>query len=231
LALGGRVLGGVEERAVVGAPLHRGDALGAVGQQPAGAEVLDVQPELAVAGRVGGVGEQVAVVADREGSERKELQAAGQLVQVEEDFLRRRLGERAVAGRLLAALDGVLLAFDRAGVVEVRAAAGGDAQVGLLDAAEHLPVEGVGERPEAPGHRLGVGVFRLQVADHLGVALVAQPEVGVVDLFPVPDGDVLHLPGHRGRGRRLGPQPGRGGERGDAQGEKTKCDTPHKAGP
>ena len=68
LALGGLVLGGVEEGAGVGGPGEGADALGGVGQVGRrGAQVADVERVLAEAGGVSGVGEQVAVGADGHG--------------------------------------------------------------------------------------------------------------------------------------------------------------------
>ena len=64
-AFGDGVFGGQEQGLVVGGPFERGHALGGVGKGLAGAEILHVKSVLAVAGDVGGIGQQVRVIADR----------------------------------------------------------------------------------------------------------------------------------------------------------------------
>ncbi len=91
-ALGGLVLHGVEERAIVGGPGGAGDPLDAFGKRLGGAEILDVQGVLAEAGGVERIGQQMIVVADVEGTEAEEGVAFGQRVQVEQEFFGRVFG-------------------------------------------------------------------------------------------------------------------------------------------
>src|SRR5690242_9774808 len=71
-ALGEPVFDYIEEMAVVGGPGGGGDAFDAEGQEFGGAEVFDLENVLAEAGGVGGVGEEVVVVGDLEGTEAEE---------------------------------------------------------------------------------------------------------------------------------------------------------------
>ena len=68
-----RILDRVEERLVVVRPGDRADPLRVIRQSLPGAQILHRQRVLAEAGVIGGVGEQVAVVADVEAAERHEL--------------------------------------------------------------------------------------------------------------------------------------------------------------
>ena len=92
VALRGLVFGGVEERLRVGGPDDGADAEGGVGQVLHGAEVANVEGVLAIAGLVGGVGEEVAIGRDGEGAEGHEGFALGELVDVEDDLLGLRRG-------------------------------------------------------------------------------------------------------------------------------------------
>src|SRR5262249_4226447 len=65
----------------------------------------------------------------------------------------------------------------------------------------------VGERLQVAGHRLGVGVLRLEVVDGVGAAPVAEPVIGVVEGLAVPDGGVVDPLGHRRGGGGLGRRP------------------------
>jgi hypothetical protein len=98
--------------------------------------------------------------------------AFGENVQVEEDLFCGILGG-------LAAIDGVLLALDGARVIFKAAEGIGDAEVGLLNAAEHLLVElflkGVGGLEIS----VGIGVFGFEVREDAGVLFVAEPGVMV----------------------------------------------------
>ncbi len=192
------VFHGVEERPVVRGPGHGADLLRDRLQDRSGSEVLHVQGVLAEAGVVGRVGEALAVVAHHVAAEAHELLPFGQLVQVEGDLL------GSFEGLRLAAVDRVLLALFRARVVPEGALAVGDVHVRLLDPREHLLVERVLEGDGGLHHRVGVGVLGLQVGRHVGVRLVAQPEVVVhapvaVDLVDLRDplGD-----GRTGKNRR-----------------------------
>ena len=136
------------------------------------------------------------VVADFEAAYRKKLEALGELVRVEHDHFVALAAETANRADFLAATDRVLLSFLGARIVVVTSAANRNVHVSLLDMAEHLLIERAGEWLQIFGRGLGVRVFGFQVADHLGVAFFAKPEVRVVHLFPVPDRNVLDLLGH-----------------------------------
>jgi hypothetical protein len=85
----GRVLHGEEERPVVGGPRHRARLVDPVGKQFPAPEVLHLERVLAETRHVGGVGEEVPVVADGMGAEGKERLALGERVEVQRDSLRR----------------------------------------------------------------------------------------------------------------------------------------------
>ena len=86
-------------------------------------------------------------------------------------------------------MDGVLLALFRAGVIGVAAEKVGDAEVGLLNAAEHFLVEGFLEGLGGFQEGVGEGVFFLEVGGDAGVVFVAEP--GVVIHAAVAVDDVL----------------------------------------
>ena len=183
LALGGLVLGGVEEGARVGGPGQRSDALGCVWEVGERAQVADVERVLAEAGGIGGVGEEVAVGTDGHGSDVHEGLALGERVYVEDDLLglgRIEGGVEVGTGCGAAAMDGILAALDGARGVEPVAEAVGDALVGLLDVGEHLVVQ-LGLQLGGGSHDGGgVGVLGFEVGEQLGRALVAHPAEVVV---------------------------------------------------
>ena len=206
-ALRHRVLGHVEDGPVVGGPGHARHPLRERALDGARLQVLDEELVLAEAGVVGRVQEPRVVVAHFERADREERQALRHLVLVEEHLLGGVVAEATVRPRGLAAADRVLQALDRPAVVVEAAVARGDAEVGLLDPAQHLRVERLAERLQVGGRRLGVGVLRLEVLHDLGRALLPQPVVGVHERPPVPDLRVVLAGGDRGRGRRrAGPQ-------------------------
>ena len=184
LALG-PVLDRIEQRPAVGGPGHRARLLREGGSRHARAQVLDEQVVLAESGGVGGVGEEPAVVAHRVGAQGQEGVPLRQQVEVEGDLLFSYLRGGTRREGLLAAEDGVLLARLRPRVIEVRAVTVGDVDVRLLDAREHLRVQRALEARRGLRHRVRVRVLRLQVARHLGVALLAEPEVVVHAALPV----------------------------------------------
>ncbi len=196
------VLGHVEDGPVVGRPGHARHPLRERALHGARLQVLDEQLVLPEAGLVGRVEEPVVVVAHRERAHRQEGQALRHRVLVEENLFRRGLAEGPVRSRRLAAADRVLLALDRAAVVVEAALARGNAEVGLLDPAQHLLVQRRAERLQIRGRRLGVGVLRLQVAHDVGRALLPEPVVGVLERAPVPDLRVVLSGRDRGRGSR-----------------------------
>ena len=79
-----------------------------------------------------------------------------------------------------AAVDGVLLAFNGAGVVFKAAKGVGDAEIGLEDAAEHFQVEAGLEGFGGFQIGVGVGVFGFEIGADAGILFVAEPGV-VVD--------------------------------------------------
>lgn len=188
LALGGLVFGGVEEGAGVGGPGEGAGALGGVGEVGPGAKgwiiTADVEGVLAEAGGVGGVGEEVAVGADREGAEGHEGVAFGELVDVEDDLF----GLGGVEGGVeiwigggASAVDGVLAALEGACGVEPGAEAVGDGLVGLLDVGEHLGVELRLEVGGGSHDGSGVGVLGLEVGEDFWGFFVAHPAEVVLE--------------------------------------------------
>src|SRR5690348_13387983 len=103
LAFGDFIFGDEEQGFVVGGPGDFIDALELFGEQLAGAEVLDLQSILAVTGGVGGVGEQVIVVAGQRDGDIEEFVPLGQCVYIENDFL------PGLEGSLLTAVNRVIL--------------------------------------------------------------------------------------------------------------------------
>jgi hypothetical protein len=135
--LGDGVFDHVEQMPVVGGPGGRGDPFGAEGQQVSGAEIFDFQRVLAEPGGVGRIGEEMVIVGDFKRTEAQKGMAPGESIQVEEDVV----GGVGRAGRS-AQVERILLALDGFGGVEVVAQTIRDGQVGLLDAGEHLLVQG-----------------------------------------------------------------------------------------
>jgi hypothetical protein len=223
-----RVLGDVEERPAVRGPRRARHPLGERPPHRPRPQVLDEQLVLPEAGVVGRVDELPVVVAHLELADGQESPPLRHLVLVEEHLLRGGLRVGPVRPRRPPAADRVLQALDRAPVVVEAPDPRGDAEVGLLDPAQHLLVQGVGERLQVRGHGLRVGVLRLEVPHHVGRALLAKPVVGVDERAPVPDLHVV-LAGRRG---------GRGGGAGAGQ-ESTSSDqedggdesTTHVSGP
>jgi hypothetical protein len=87
----------------------------------------------------------------------------------------------------VATVDGVLLAFFRARVIRVAAEKVGDAEIGLLNAAEHLLVEGFLEGLGGFQEGVGEGIFLLEVGENAGVVFVAEPGVMVHAAIAVDD--------------------------------------------
>ncbi len=199
LPLGGLLLHRVEERPVVGGPGHRADLLRDRLHELPGAQVLDEERVLPEPGVVGRVGEEARVVAHLVGPEGHEGLPLRQAVEVEGHLL------GGLQAPLLPAVDGVLLPLLRARVVEEAALAVGHVRVGLLDAAEHLRVEGRLAGLRGLHHRVGVGVLRLEVGPDLRVLLLAQPVVVVDAALAVDLARPRKDPGHRRpRGRVVG---------------------------
>ena len=168
---------GVEQPLPVGrpgdaAPRRRAGQL--VGQLGAGGEVPDPQRVHLAAVEVARPRQQRVVRRGLDGVDVEVVVAGGLDVAVEDDVVGR-------VDRRAAAEDGIALALDGARDVPPRAVLHGDGLVGLLDprldlAVELLDLVGVGVEP-----RRRVGVLGLQVGDRVGVVLLAQPGVGVLD--------------------------------------------------
>ena len=129
------VFDGIENGLVVVGPGDGIDALGVVAQQFASAQIFHGQCELPEAGIVGGVGEQIAVVADVESPERHERLSLGQFVDVQQDFF------GSIHAAFFAAMNGVLLAGFGSNVIEIAAFFVRHFDVRFLDAAQHFVVE------------------------------------------------------------------------------------------
>ena len=119
------------------------------------------------------------VGAGDESAQTEVLVAFGEQVAIEQDFLG--------AGAFFAAVDGVLFSFFGARVVEVFVALHGNAQVSLLDAAEHFRVERGLQGFGVVQLLFGVSVLGFKVGDGVGIFAIAQPEI-VVDAGVAVDG-------------------------------------------
>ncbi len=213
----GVVGGRVEQRGAVtvpGAAAHGVRDL--VGEQLAGAQVLDLEQVALVADDIGAEREQPAVRAHRDRAEREEVVPLRQLVGVEEHLLAGyvdvgvELGRGPVVGPLCraTAARAVLLVLVGAPVVPPLADPRGHGEVSLLGVgadlledlcAQSVEVRRAGGRP---------GVLRLEVGEGVGGVRVAQPLVlvdhGVAVVVPG-RGDALGLGrGARGSRRRAG---------------------------
>jgi hypothetical protein len=177
----------VEERLVVGGPRHRRDLFDRTLEHRPGAQILHRQSIFAEAGIVGRIGEQVAVVADALRADAHVLLALRELVDVEINLF----GGREAA--LLAAVDRILFALLGARIVVEPVLARRHGEVGLLDPPEHFLVERLLQRRERLHHRFGVGVLGLEVLHDLRTALLAQPEVLVVEAIAVQFANVRDL--------------------------------------
>src|SRR6516164_1965743 len=109
----GCILHRVEKGPVVVGPSYRACLLDLIGQNLTVAQVFDAQRVLAEASCVSGIGEQVAVIAHHEGAESKKFLTFGELVEVENDLLRR------IQAAVFAAPSRVLFPLLGSAVVEV----------------------------------------------------------------------------------------------------------------
>ena len=144
---------------------------------------------------VGGVRQQLVVIAPIHVAERHEFLPFGELVDVEKNLLRR------IDGSLLAAENRVLFAFLRPAVEEIAALGIRRRVVGLLDPTKHLGVKRFLKLFVGRHHRVGVRVLGLEMIDDLRILLLAQPEIVIRQLVAVqPDNFRLLLRGGRSRG-------------------------------
>lgn len=174
----------VIEDVVVGAPDEGIDLRDGVREEDVVLQVFDLEEVLAVAGGVGGVGEEVAVVGDVAGFVVEEVVAGGEDVGVVDDL------RADVGAAVTAEVNGVLLALFGAGGVPPVAVAVGDVFVGFVDAGDHFGVEFFLQVGGGLHAGVGVGVFGLEVLGDGGVVFFAEPPV-VVNDFLVADGDGL----------------------------------------
>ena len=150
----------------------------------------------------------------------------GELIDVEQDFFAAKVA--AVVRGLdadgvqpdavsAAGMDGVVLAGFKAGVVPVTTVARGHGAVVLLDAGDDFVVELVFQGLQRGEDGVGVGVFRVEIGEHLRVFafVVAQPVVLVLALT-VRRGDGMRALFDIGRGL------GVDGGHGQYQGEKER---------
>jgi hypothetical protein len=177
------VLDGIEEGPIVGSPDDGANALDSLGQKLACAQILDLEGVLAKPLVVDRICEQVAIVRNSAPTDGHKRLPLSQLVYIEDDlFGSARVGSvfRRKGGAWLAAKDWILRTLLGPGVVPVLALAKGHRDVGLLDMADHLSVESLLEFGCGLKDSSGIGVFRLEVGDDLGVVALAKPGV-VVD--------------------------------------------------
>ena len=194
-----RIFRRVEECPIVARPHDSANTVDLLAGRLAGSQILHVQRELPVARRVERIRQPMPVVADDIRADAKIGMALCQRIQVEEQLLGR------VHAALPPAHDRVLFPLLGARVVEVVAEPRRHAQVGLLDAPEHLRIERLLQRLGGLHHLLRIGVLGLEVLQDLRVGLVAQPEVVVCERVSVDLRDMGFSCGHRWRWvRRLG---------------------------
>ena len=117
--------------------------------------------------------------------------ALSELVQVQQNFLGR------IETALLAALIRILLALFGARVIKILALARRNAQIGLLQVAEHFLVQRFLKFGGRLHHRRGVGILRFEIFHYVGIFSVAQPEVIILERCAVHLRRVRNLLGHR----------------------------------
>ncbi len=186
----------VEERAVVvrpgGSVPHARDRVG----QPPRAQVFHVQRVLAERRGVLEIQEPAAVGTDVEAAQRVEPFPLRQRVLIEDH------GFGRLEAALLATKDRVRLPLLGAVVVPIAVVAVRHREIGLLDPAEHLAVQLLLQRFGVLHAGRGVGVLCLEIRAHLGVLLLAQPEVVVLPHLAVQGIDLGNDAGDRRRLRR-----------------------------
>jgi hypothetical protein len=139
-------------------------------------QVHDFQHVLPPTNGVDGVRHEPAVGADRDLADLVEVVAAREHVHIEQNFF------RGIRRGMAPCIDGILLAGLEAAVVPVAVLEVRHGRVVLLQAADdlgvHLRFEWLGVRE----HRIGVGILRPHVREHVGVfaPVVAQPVIVVL---------------------------------------------------
>ncbi|MNZ62105.1 hypothetical protein D3C78_802190 [compost metagenome] len=187
------VLAHIEHRlAVVGPHQVARGVLQLVGGPGAALQIEELDLVLTAGEEVFRHRQPAVVAAHLQGPQRIELVAFGALVAVQHQA-------GVFLPHLAAGVDGVLLARLIAGLVAVAVLHIGHRLVLLGDAGHHLLVELVAQRLDWLEHGLGVGVFGLEIIQHLGLLplVVTQPVVVVDPDVPVLFQGMGVLGGHR----------------------------------
>src|SRR5258707_3501652 len=157
LAFGDFVFSDKEEGLVVGGPGDFIDALEFFGQQLASAKIFDLQRVLPIASRVGGVSEEVVVIAGQGDCHAEKLMTFGKSVEVEEDLLRR------LEAALFSAMDRVVLPLLGPRLIQKVSATHGSGGIGFFQVAEDFAVEMVAEVLQRFGDGVGVSVLGFEI--------------------------------------------------------------------
>ena len=117
--------------------------------------------------------------AHRETSQAKVLLPFGQNVGIEQNLFGR------IQAAMLAALNGIRVAFLGSRVIEIIVTLHRHRNVRLLNAAEDLSIQVLLKRLRLSRHVFGVAILRFQVRNHVGIGSIAQPEVIVDARFAI----------------------------------------------
>ena len=168
------VFGGKKDRLIVGRPGYVSDALKRFRQQLSRPQVFNLEFVLPVAGGVGGIGEQVAVITRNISADAKKLQTFRKFILIQNDLF------LCLEVVFLAAVDRILFALLRARVIKITSPTIRHSVVGLLDVADHLFVELVLQGNGGFHHHFCVRILGFQMCDDLRICFLSQPEI-VVD--------------------------------------------------
>ena len=176
--------GAVDQRGIARDPHQIAAQIGKlVGQMLAGLEILDPRGVAFRAVGIGRIGEIAPVLADRGCAEAEIFEALGQLVLVDQQFIR---PSRSGFAPMLA----ILRAFLELAPVDVVAILLRDGAVVFLDARAHLGEQRFGERRLGGHMRFEICVLGLHMGQHLfiihhRIGFVVEPVIGVFDGDPV----------------------------------------------
>ena len=193
----GRIFYRIEQRLIVIGPYNRTDLLGRFGKVFSSAQVADMQPVLAEAGIISGIGKQVAVFTYVITAQGHELFTLGKLIDIYCDLF---CGFKTA---FFSAMDLVLFARLPARIIKVAAIFEGHVYVGFFDVAHHLAIELLLKRISRLHDDVGIGILRFQILRDFRIRFFPQPFVVIhkgttVDV-------VLGVDGLRhGRRRRVG---------------------------
>ncbi len=101
------------------------------------------------------------------------IQALGERVQIQQDFF------CGLKRALLAAINLVLLTFNRPGIIVIIILVVWDRQIGFLDAVQHIFIERFLQALGIAGNGFGVFVFSRQVGEDRRVTALSEPIVVV----------------------------------------------------